>query len=195
MQPYHYVILICGYIHSTGSFHSSLLEVSPPRFSLPARPPSPSPKQSTAAPAGASSSRRLHTPCSGRALSGETPQSFGASFFRSSPSSLPPCSRTPRGVHSDRQWRLDAVSSIRTTGSSATVPTDSYGTPIYTSMLCLLLAVGILISEWWLFAVAFVIFMAGTEIRVRIEERLLLGEFGEAFLAYRKATGAYIPFL
>jgi protein-S-isoprenylcysteine O-methyltransferase Ste14 len=37
--------------------------------------------------------------------------------------------------------------------------------------------------------------MAGTEIRVRSEDRLLASRFGEEFQAYRKTVKAYIPFI
>jgi protein-S-isoprenylcysteine O-methyltransferase Ste14 len=35
----------------------------------------------------------------------------------------------------------------------------------------------------------------GTEIRVRIEERLLAAQFGDEFRDYRRRVPAYIPFL
>jgi protein-S-isoprenylcysteine O-methyltransferase Ste14 len=35
----------------------------------------------------------------------------------------------------------------------------------------------------------------GTEIRVRIEERLLAARFGGEFAAYQRSVGAYVPFL
>jgi protein-S-isoprenylcysteine O-methyltransferase Ste14 len=38
-------------------------------------------------------------------------------------------------------------------------------------------------------------FLAGTEIRVRAEERLLAERFGANFAEYRKNTHAFIPFL
>ena len=44
--------------------------------------------------------------------------------------------------------------------------------PIYTSMLCLLLGTGLVVTSWSLFACAVVIFLVGTEIRVRIEDGL-----------------------
>lgn len=65
--------------------------------------------------------------------------------------------------------------------------------PIYTSMLCMLLATGLMLTPWLLFAIALVIFLAGTEIRVRIEDGLLASRFGEEFQAYRKEVPAYIP--
>jgi protein-S-isoprenylcysteine O-methyltransferase Ste14 len=37
--------------------------------------------------------------------------------------------------------------------------------------------------------------LAGTEIRVRAEDRLLAERFQESFRAYRSRVSAYIPFL
>jgi protein-S-isoprenylcysteine O-methyltransferase Ste14 len=65
--------------------------------------------------------------------------------------------------------------------------------PIYLSFLCAVWAVGILAAPWWLFATATVIFLMGTEIRVRAEDRLLAERFGEVFETYRRSTRAYLP--
>lgn len=67
--------------------------------------------------------------------------------------------------------------------------------PIYTSMLLVVCAIGIVITGWKLFLAALVAFVVGTEIRVRAEEQLLASRFGEEFQAYRRAVPAYIPFL
>lgn len=66
--------------------------------------------------------------------------------------------------------------------------------PIYTSMLLVLCAMAVIISGWQLFAIALLLFVVGTEIRVRTEERLLASHFGEEFQAYRRSVPAYIPF-
>jgi protein-S-isoprenylcysteine O-methyltransferase Ste14 len=39
------------------------------------------------------------------------------------------------------------------------------------------------------------LFIMGTEIRVRIEESLLASHFGEEFKEYKRSVPAYIPFL
>jgi len=91
-----------------------------------------------------------------------------------------------------RQWRMDAG----LTADHELVTAGPYRFvrhPIYTSMLCLLLAMGFLISPWWLFVPAVVLFLIGTEIRVRIEDRLLASQFGERALEYQRRTAAYIP--
>jgi protein-S-isoprenylcysteine O-methyltransferase Ste14 len=65
--------------------------------------------------------------------------------------------------------------------------------PIYTSMLCLLLGTGFLIAPLPLFLAAIVVFIAGTEVRVRIEDGLLASRFGDQFREYQRAVSAYIP--
>jgi protein-S-isoprenylcysteine O-methyltransferase Ste14 len=67
--------------------------------------------------------------------------------------------------------------------------------PIYTSMLCLLLATGLLISPWYLFLLSILTFLAGTEIRMRIEDKLLAVRFGEQFKEYQRNVPRLIPFL
>jgi protein-S-isoprenylcysteine O-methyltransferase Ste14 len=67
--------------------------------------------------------------------------------------------------------------------------------PIYTSMLCVLLATGFVVTTLPLFLLAFVVFLIGTEIRVRIEDKLLASQFGERFHQYQRNVPAYIPFL
>jgi len=49
---------------------------------------------------------------------------------------------------------------------------------------------------WWpAFAGALPFFLAGTEIRVRAEDRLLAERFQERFAQYRSRVKAYIPFV
>ncbi|QNI37877.1 methyltransferase family protein [Edaphobacter albus] len=67
--------------------------------------------------------------------------------------------------------------------------------PIYTSMLCVLWAIGFITAPTLLLVIATMIFLAGTEIRVRIEDRLLEERFGDSFRQYKLSTPAYLPFL
>ncbi|MGO8672246.1 MAG: methyltransferase family protein [Capsulimonadaceae bacterium] len=68
--------------------------------------------------------------------------------------------------------------------------------PIYTSMLCVLLGTGLMISTLpLLFSAAVVVFLAGTEIRIRVEDRLLESQLGEQFREYRRSVPALIPFV
>lgn len=67
--------------------------------------------------------------------------------------------------------------------------------PIYGSMLCLLWGIGLVAAPLWLFLATTLLFLAGTEIRVRIEDGLLAGRFGETFNEHRSSTRAYLPFI
>jgi protein-S-isoprenylcysteine O-methyltransferase Ste14 len=67
--------------------------------------------------------------------------------------------------------------------------------PIYTSMLLVLCATAVVITPWQLFAASLVLFVVGTEIRVRTEENLLAERFGEEFQRYKTSVPAYIPFV
>jgi protein-S-isoprenylcysteine O-methyltransferase Ste14 len=62
-------------------------------------------------------------------------------------------------------------------------------------MLRILLGTGFMITPWWLLLVSLVFFMAGTEIRVRVEDRLLASHFGVRFQEYKRSVPAYIPFV
>jgi len=93
-----------------------------------------------------------------------------------------------------KQWRIDAGLNadheLVTSG-----PYQIVRHPIYTSMLCILVGSGVLLSPWWLLLIAVAVFIAGTEIRVYVEENLLSSRFGEQFHTYRQSVSAYIPFL
>ena len=67
--------------------------------------------------------------------------------------------------------------------------------PIYASMLGMLLATGAAWTWWPVLIAALIVFLAGTEIRVRSEDRLLAARFQAAFVAYRSRVPAYIPFI
>jgi protein-S-isoprenylcysteine O-methyltransferase Ste14 len=65
--------------------------------------------------------------------------------------------------------------------------------PIYAGMLLMYLATALIRSTWPVMLAGLVIFIAGTEIRVRIEDRLLASRFGKQFDAYKATVPAYIP--
>jgi protein-S-isoprenylcysteine O-methyltransferase Ste14 len=67
--------------------------------------------------------------------------------------------------------------------------------PIYASLLALTLATGILMAQWHWLTVGLALCIAGNEIRVRAEDRLLEGRFGEEFREYRTKVRAYVPFV
>jgi protein-S-isoprenylcysteine O-methyltransferase Ste14 len=67
--------------------------------------------------------------------------------------------------------------------------------PIYASMLCLFLGMAAMLATPVTLVVALALFLTGTEIRVRIEDKLLAAHFGEEFAEYRRTTPAYVPLL
>jgi isoprenylcysteine carboxyl methyltransferase (ICMT) family protein YpbQ len=67
--------------------------------------------------------------------------------------------------------------------------------PIYSSMLCVILATALLVTPLWLFFIALAVFLVGTTIRIRAEEKLLAARFGEQFTAYRRSVSRLIPFV
>lgn len=67
--------------------------------------------------------------------------------------------------------------------------------PIYSSLLGMLAANCLLLTRWKWALVAVAIYIAGTEIRVRSEEKLLASRFPEESAAYRREVPAYLPFV
>jgi len=62
-------------------------------------------------------------------------------------------------------------------------------------MLVVLCATAVIVTPWPLFLLSLILFFAGTEIRVRTEEKLLTSHFGALFEDYKRAVPAYLPFL
>jgi len=67
--------------------------------------------------------------------------------------------------------------------------------PIYASLLAMLVVTMLLRMPWPWMPAALALFIAGTEIRIRSEDRLLESRFGDAFRRYRKEVPAYLPFV
>ena len=67
--------------------------------------------------------------------------------------------------------------------------------PIYTGMLGMLLATGLVASHWIGLLIGLVIFSIGTVIRVRTEAALLREIFGEEFEEYARRVPAVIPYV
>lgn len=67
--------------------------------------------------------------------------------------------------------------------------------PIYASMIAVMLGTGFLIAQLPLLFPALALHLAGTEIRVRIEDALLAARFGDQFRNYQQRVPAYIPFV
>lgn len=96
--------------------------------------------------------------------------------------------------HLGKQWRYEAALSE----DHELIQTGPYGWvrhPIYTSMLGMLLATGTCWTWWPMFVASVVAFVAGTEIRVQAEDRLLAERFQDVFLAYRARVPAYLPWV
>jgi protein-S-isoprenylcysteine O-methyltransferase Ste14 len=93
-----------------------------------------------------------------------------------------------------KQWRFEAALNA----DHKLIQTGPYRWirhPIYTSMFCLLMATGAAYTWWPMWVAGAVAFIAGTEIRVRAEERLLEHRFQSEFREYRSRVRAYIPFV
>jgi protein-S-isoprenylcysteine O-methyltransferase Ste14 len=66
--------------------------------------------------------------------------------------------------------------------------------PIFASLLAALVCTLLLLTAWQWCVVSLALFLAGTEIRIRTEERLLASRFPE-FPEYRRSVPAYLPFV
>jgi protein-S-isoprenylcysteine O-methyltransferase Ste14 len=65
--------------------------------------------------------------------------------------------------------------------------------PIYAGMFGMLVATGLAVTQWIPLLVASLLFIAGTYIRIRSEERLLREAFGSEFEKYARQVPALIP--
>jgi protein-S-isoprenylcysteine O-methyltransferase Ste14 len=65
--------------------------------------------------------------------------------------------------------------------------------PIYLGMFGMLVATGLAVGRWWTLLTGAAVFLAGTEIRIRAEEKLLRETFGAAFAEYAKRVPAFFP--
>src|SRR5215813_2283217 len=65
--------------------------------------------------------------------------------------------------------------------------------PIYASMFAVLAGTGLLIAPRYLLLSGSLLFLVGTEIRMRVEDALLESRFGVEFLDYRRAVKGLIP--
>ncbi|MFN8179735.1 MAG: isoprenylcysteine carboxylmethyltransferase family protein [bacterium] len=91
-----------------------------------------------------------------------------------------------------KQWALDA----RVLEKHALVTEGPYARvrhPIYTAMGAMLVATGLAMSPWWALAAGILTYGAGTVVRTRAEEALLLDAFGAEYEAYRARVPALLP--
>jgi protein-S-isoprenylcysteine O-methyltransferase Ste14 len=91
-----------------------------------------------------------------------------------------------------RYWRIDAGLSpdheLVTSG-----PYRVVRHPIYTSMPCVLLGTGFMLTPLPLLVLSVLVFIVGTEIRVRIEDRLLAARFGDRIRDYQRSAPHTFP--
>lgn len=96
--------------------------------------------------------------------------------------------------HLGRQWRIQAGlwpdHRLVRTG-----PYRHLRHPVYASVLLMLLATAFVRASWPIALLALALYVAGTEIRVRVEDRLLASRFHDEFDAYRRAVPAYLPWV
>lgn len=65
--------------------------------------------------------------------------------------------------------------------------------PIYLGLLLFLLGLAAALGHWLQLVIAVPLYLVGTEIRTRIEDRLLEQRFGDDFREYRNSTPALLP--
>jgi protein-S-isoprenylcysteine O-methyltransferase Ste14 len=65
--------------------------------------------------------------------------------------------------------------------------------PIYLAMFGALVATGLVFSKWWAFFPAVAVFLVGTWIRIRSEEKLLCATFGQEWTDYTRRAPAMFP--
>ncbi len=65
--------------------------------------------------------------------------------------------------------------------------------PIYTGMFGMLIATGLAVTGWIPLLLASILFLIGTYVRVRVEERLLRQAFGAEFEDYAQHVPALLP--
>jgi len=93
-----------------------------------------------------------------------------------------------------RQWRFDAGLNA----DHQLIRSGAYRFirhPIYASMMCMLIGTGILLTRLAFLPIAVILFVAGAEIRIRIEDALLASRFGDEFREYQRKVPAYLPLI
>jgi protein-S-isoprenylcysteine O-methyltransferase Ste14 len=67
--------------------------------------------------------------------------------------------------------------------------------PLYAGVFWLTLATALVRSSWGRLAIGMAVYVAGTEIRVRVEDALLSARFPDAAREYQHRVRAYLPFI
>ena len=96
-------------------------------------------------------------------------------------------------VHLGRNWSSRPVIQVGHT-LIRTGPYRFVRNPIYTGLLVGYIGTAIVIGAFWAF-VLIIFLLAAFLMRIREEEKLLLGEFGEEYEKYRREVKALIPYL
>ncbi len=65
--------------------------------------------------------------------------------------------------------------------------------PIYLAMFGMMMAMGLSLTIWPVLLAAMVIFLIGTFVRIRSEEKLLRATFGAQFEEYARRVPAFLP--
>lgn len=95
--------------------------------------------------------------------------------------------------HLGRQWRVQAV----VTDDHELITSGPYRIvrhPVYLAFFAMILATALLRGPAWSGGLALLLFAAGTEIRVRAEERILAETFRKEFVAFlTSARWAWLP--
>lgn len=93
-----------------------------------------------------------------------------------------------------KQWSLEA----RVLDGHELVITGPYRVvrhPIYTALLCMVIATGLAFSTPAALGAAIVLYLVGSVVRIRSEEQLLRAVFGAAHADYTKRVPALVPWL
>jgi protein-S-isoprenylcysteine O-methyltransferase Ste14 len=91
-----------------------------------------------------------------------------------------------------KQWALVA----RLVESHELITSGPYAivrNPIYLAMLGMMVATGLAVSRWQALAAGAIVFLVGTAIRIRTEEKLLRNAFGASFDEYARRVPAFLP--
>ena len=67
--------------------------------------------------------------------------------------------------------------------------------PIYSGMFGLLIITGYSMTQLWAYLIAIALYVAGTILRIKVEERLLIQHFGNEYENYKQKVPALIAFL
>lgn len=93
-----------------------------------------------------------------------------------------------------KQWSLTA----RVANGHNLITYGIYGFvrhPIYLGMFGLLVGTALAVSTWKILLVEVPVFLAGTLVRIRVEERLLTEQFGDEYRRYAQIVPMLIPWL